>query len=101
MFAEYLIFNMTMQFDLNPISEGMPPSFIHINGIHKENMKYADEPGDGVVYIPNHQDDGEWLITLDDFKVSQESVFLEFANTSCPAVLATALNSIKMPESDF
>ena len=55
---EDVIFNMTMQLDLNPISgvtandeEMMSPSYIHLNGIHKENIKYSEDDDNGVVYI--------------------------------------------------
>ena len=59
---EDVIFNATMQMDLNPISgvqiendEDMSaPSYIHINGIHGKNIKYSEDPGEGVVYIQNH-----------------------------------------------
>lgn len=106
--AEYVITNMTMQMDLNPISgvtandEDMSsPSYLHINGIHKQNIKYAEDEGNGIVYINNHQDNGKWLISIDDAIINEESIFKEFKETGCPAVLATALNSIKMPEVDF
>ena len=105
---EDVIFNMTMQLDLNPISgvtandeEMMSPSYIHLNGIHKENIKYSEDDDNGVVYIQNHQDDGKWLISIDDATVNDESIFKDFSSTGCPAVLATALNSIKLPEVDF
>ena len=108
LFEEYVITNMTMQMDLNPIrgvtanDEDMStPSYIHLNGIHHQNIKYAEDEGNGVVYIKNHQDDGRWLISVDDAMINEESVFKEFKDTGCPAVLATALNSIKMPEVDF
>jgi hypothetical protein len=64
-------------------------------------VKYSEELGEGVVYIDNHQDDGKWLISIDDVKINEESIFKEFTETGCPAVLATALNTIKMPEVDF
>jgi hypothetical protein len=99
---------MTMHMDLNPKygvtanDEDMSaPSYIHFNGIGKQNIKYSGDEGNGVVYIKNHQDDGKWLISIDDAMINEESVFKEFKETGCPAVLATALNSIKMPEVDF
>lgn len=73
-----------------------------MNGIKKTNIKYGHEPGDGVVYIDNHQKEGKWLISTTDVKVKEKSVFKAFSKDgSCPAVLATALNSIKMPEQDY
>jgi hypothetical protein len=108
LFEERIITNMTMHMDLNPKygvtanDEDMSaPSYIHFNGIGKQNIKYSGEAGNGVVYIKNHQDDGKWLISIDDAMINEESVFKEFKETGCPAVLATALNSIKMPEVDF
>ena len=97
-----------MQIDFNPLSgswndeELWEGSYITMNGINYHNIKYQHEIGGGVVYIDNHQHDGKWLITTEDVKVSDQSVFRAFKeNGSCPAVLATALNSIKMPEPDF
>ena len=108
LFEERIITNMTMHMDLNPKygvtanDEDMSaPSYIHFNGIGKQNIKYSGDEGNGVVYIKNHQDDGKWLISIDDAMINEESVFKEFKETGCPAVLATALNSIKMPEVDF
>lgn len=74
-----------------------------MNGVRKTNIKYGHvEPGNGVVYIDNHQREGKWLISTSDVKVKGQSVFRAFSNEgSCPAVLATALNSIKMPEVDY
>ena len=74
-----------------------------MNGVRKTNIKYGHvEPGNGVVYIDNHQREGKWLISTSDVKVKGQSVFRAFSNEgACPAVLATALNSIKMPEVDY
>lgn len=108
LFEEDVIWNMTMQMDLNPLSgvtandqDMFSPSYIHINGIHGSNIKYFGDEGNGVVYIQNHQDDGKWLISIDDAQINEHSIFKEFKETGCPAVLATSLDSIKMPEVDF
>jgi len=73
-----------------------------MNGIRTTNIKDSNEPGNGVLYISNHQREGKWLITTEDVKVKGYSVFNAFSKSgACPAVLATALNSIKMPELDY
>jgi len=50
-----------------------------MNGIRTTNIKDSNEPGNGVLYISNHQREGKWLITTEDVKVKGYSVFNAFS----------------------
>jgi len=55
-----------------------------------------------VLFHKNLMEDGKWLISIEDAFINDIPIFKEFAaDNSCNAVIATALNTIKMPKSDF
>jgi len=73
MIEEDIIFNSTMSMDLNPLPSNdfeWQDSVISINGVSKKNLKFSEDPGEGVVYHPNHLDQGIWLVNLDDVQVN-------------------------------
>lgn len=81
----------------------MESSLITFNGIDTSNYAHALYPklDHGFIMEKNLISDGKWLIKMQDAHIGNEHMFKEFQGTGCNAVIATALNSIKMPFDDF
>ena len=72
-----------------------------LNGLYKKNIRFADFPNQGFVKSKNMLNDGKFLIQMDDAMYGKDSVYRTFKGKKAPAVIASALNTIKLPNGDF
>ena len=76
-------------------------SQITFNGIYKKNIRFFDYPNMGFVKTKNLVNDGKFLIHLEDVIYKSDSMYATYTGKKASAVIATALNTIKLPAAEF